>query len=279
MERWILTSSNRAVWRRWIGIVAVVGGLTGGIVVPSMHAKAIGNESDPLEAIQTAPATLGWERPRFEEHEGERSAMVSLIRAQGVDDPGVLTAMGQVPRHRFVPERYVPSAYADTPLPIGYGQTISQPYIVAYMTDLLQVEAGERVLEIGTGSGYQAAVLFELTPDVYTIEIIEELGEQAAERLEGLGYGSIRTKIGDGYYGWGEEGPFDRIIVTCAAGHIPPSLVEQLKPGGRMVIPVGGIYEIQYLVLVRKDEEGVIRSERLLPVRFVPMTGRAQQGG
>jgi len=145
------------------------------------------------------------------------------------------------------------------------------------MTELLEVEPGDKILEIGTGSGYQAAVLTELTPYVYTIEIIEVLGEQAAERLETLGYATVSTKIADGYYGWEEHAPFDGIIVTCAAGHVPPPLLAQLGLGGKMVIPVGGVYEVQDLIRVTKDEEGTIRSQRLLPVRFVPMTGRAQE--
>lgn len=220
-----------------------------------------------------------WEKPRFEEREEERARMVlEQIAARNVEDESVLEAMRHVPRHLFVPESYAGSAYADRPLPIGHGQTISQPFIVAFMTELLQVKPGDLILEIGTGSGYQAAVLSELTPNVYTIEIIEELGEQATERFEELGYRSINVRIGDGYFGWNEHAPFDGIIVTCAAGHIPPPLLEQLKPGGRMVIPVGGVYEVQYLVRVTKDEEGRIRSQRLLPVRFVPMTGRAEEG-
>ena len=217
------------------------------------------------------------EKPRVEEREEERARMVrEQIAARDVTDTRVLDAMRHVPRHFFVPDEYASSAYSDCPLPIGRGQTISQPFIVAFMTELLEVEPGDRILEIGTGSGYQAAVLVELTPFVYTIEIIEQLGEQAAARLKELGYETIEVKIDDGYFGWEEHASFDGIIVTCAAGHIPPPLLEQLKPGGRMVIPVGGVYEVHYLVRVTKDEEGRIRSERLLPVRFVPMTGKAQ---
>ena len=200
------------------------------------------------------------------------------IAARGVADAAVLDAMRCVPRHRFVPARHEGSAYADRPLPIGHGQTISQPYIVALMTQLLEVDPGDAVLEIGTGSGYQAAVLTELTPSVYTIEILAVLGEEAAERLAALGYTTVAARIADGYYGWEEEGPFDGIIVTCAAGHIPPPLLVQLAPGGRMVIPVGPVYDVQYLVLVTKGEDGTLRSESLLPVRFVPMTGRALEG-
>ena len=219
-----------------------------------------------------------WDRPRFIEREVERAGLVHYLRSIGIDDEAVLEAIGHVPRHRFVPEAYRSAAYDDTPLPIGLGQTISQPYIVALMTQLLAVQSTSRVLEIGTGSGYQAAVLSELTPFVYTIEIIDELANAVDARFDDLGYRTVRRATGDGYYGWPEYAPFDGIIVTCAAGHVPPPLVEQLKPGGRMIIPVGGIYEVQYLVLVVKDDEGVVRSQRVLPVRFVPMTGRALEG-
>ena len=200
------------------------------------------------------------------------------IAARGVTDAAVLDAMRCVPRDRFVPSLYVGNAYADRPLRIGHGQTISQPYIVALMTELLEVHPGDKVLEIGTGSGYQAAVLTELTPFVYTIEIIEVLAEQAAQRLDSLGYTTVGARIADGYYGWEEQAPFDGIIVTCAAGHIPPLLLAQLAPGGRMVIPVGPVYDVQYLVVVTKDQDSTLRSEALLPVRFVPMTGRALEG-
>jgi protein-L-isoaspartate(D-aspartate) O-methyltransferase len=155
------------------------------------------------------------------------------------------------------------------------GQTISQPFIVGYMTQMLKLSPGERVLEIGTGSGYQAAVLSEITPEVYTVEIIRELGERAHSRLEELGYHTIRTKIADGYYGWEEYAPFDAVIVTAASGHIPPPLVKQLKPGGKIAIPIGSPYHTQTLMEVTKTEGGSIRTERKLPVRFVPMTGAA----
>ena len=231
------------------------------------------------ELASTQEEPLEWPKPRFEERVEERERMVlEQIAARGVDDAAVLDAMRQVPRHLFVPEREARSAYADRPLPIGHGQTISQPYIVALMTELLEVKPGDKILEIGTGSGYQAAVITELTPYVYTIEIIEALGEIADERLTTLGYATVSTNIADGYYGWEEEAPFDGIIVTCAAGHIPPPLLAQLARGGRMVIPVGSVYDVQYLVRVTKDEDGTTRSEALLPVRFVPMTGRAEEG-
>jgi protein-L-isoaspartate(D-aspartate) O-methyltransferase len=196
------------------------------------------------------------------------------IAARGVEDPRVLQAMRDVPRHELVPRQMRQRAYADHPLPIGEGQTISQPYIVAYMTEQLRLEPDHRVLEVGTGSGYQAAVLAELCAEVYTIEIVSALAERAARDLARLGYENIHTREGDGYRGWPEHAPFDAIIVTAAPGHIPQPLVDQLKPGGRMILPVGEGY--QELVLITRDADGVHR-RRLLPVRFVPMTGEAQQ--
>jgi len=188
-------------------------------------------------------------------------------------DPRVMKVMGSVPRHEFVPLTYRTRAYENRPLPIGQGQTISQPYIVALMTDLLRIQPGARILEVGTGSGYQAAVLAELAEEVFTIEIIEALGEQATERLKVLGFGNVRVQLGDGYYGWEEYAPFDAIVVTAAASHIPPPLVKQLKPGGRMVIPVGGRFQVQQLTLIDKDSDGKTRTRQILPVRFVPLTG------
>ena len=191
----------------------------------------------------------------------------------GAIDPAVMAAIDRVPRHEFVPEDLRPSAYANRPLPIGHGQTISQPYIVALMTHLLGIEPGERVLEIGTGSGYQAAVLAEMVAQVHTIEIVEPLAEQAMRRLVRLGYDTVRTRLGDGYYGWPEAAPFEAIIVTAAAAHVPPPLVEQLAPGGVLVIPVGEPFAVQLLLLVRKQENGEVRVRQILPVRFVPLTG------
>jgi protein-L-isoaspartate(D-aspartate) O-methyltransferase len=187
-----------------------------------------------------------------------------------VRDGRVLAAMRAVPRHRFVPPGDEFRAYGDFALPIGYGQTISQPYIVALMTELLQVERGQRVLEVGTGSGYQAAVLSLLTSEVYTIEIIKELALPAADRLRHLGYKNVKTEVGDGYYGWEEHAPFDRIIVTCAATLVPPPLIKQLKPGGKMCIPVGGQYTVQNLTMVEKSRDGTVSMRKVLPVRFVP---------
>jgi len=188
-------------------------------------------------------------------------------------DPRVMMAMGKVPRHQFVPAAQIPQAYTNRPLPIGYGQTISQPYIVALMSDLIKPQADDRVLEIGTGSGYQAAMLAELTGQVYSMEIIEALGKQAAERLSRLGYDNVTTHIGDGYYGWEEHAPFDAIVVTAAASHVPPPLVAQLKPGGRMIIPVGSRFLTQQLVLIEKTSGGELITRQILPVKFVPLTG------
>ena len=188
-------------------------------------------------------------------------------------DPRVMEALAKVPRHRFVPDSQLPYAYQNRPLPIGHGQTISQPYIVAIMTDLLKLRPEDRVLEVGTGSGYQAAILAELVKDVYSIEIIEPLGKRATDLLKTLGYDNIKTRIGDGYYGWEAHAPFDAIIVTAAADHIPPPLITQLKPGGRMMIPVGSRFMTQQLVIVTKDSDNNVTTRLILPVRFVPLTG------
>lgn len=185
----------------------------------------------------------------------------------------VMAAMAKVPRHKFVPPDEVPYAYENRPLPIGYGQTISQPYIVALMTDLTQVGPGDVVLEIGTGSGYQAAILAELAQAVYTMEIIEPLAVQAGERLGRLGYAKVQARLGDGYHGWPEHGPYDAILVTAAASHVPPPLIAQLKAGGRMVIPVGAPFMIQYLLLIEKAGDGSVSTRQVLPVSFVPLVG------
>ena len=186
----------------------------------------------------------------------------------------VMNVIGKVPRHKFVPDEYRKYAYNNRPLPIGFGQTISQPYIVALMTDLLELEAGDIVLEVGSGSGYQAAVLAELVEQVYSIEIIEELSQQARLRLRKLAYGNIEVRLGDGYYGWPDKAPFDAIIVTAAASHIPAPLVEQIRPGGVMMIPVGNQFQVQHLTMVSKDLTGKVTTRQVLPVRFVPLTGK-----
>ena len=187
-------------------------------------------------------------------------------------DPAVLDAMRRTPRHAFVPAEVRNYAYTDRPLPIGFGQTISQPFIVALMTELVDADPRDRVLEIGTGSGYQAAVLAEIAGEVYSIEIVPALGERAAETLKALGYANVETRVGDGYYGWPEHAPYDGIVVTAAASHIPPPLVAQLAPGGRMVIPIGGPFATQQLMLVEKRPDGTLTTRQLLPVSFVPLT-------
>jgi protein-L-isoaspartate(D-aspartate) O-methyltransferase len=214
----------------------------------------------------------------------QRKQMVQLIEAdvkttslyldKDTLDPQVMQAIATVPRHEFVPEDVQSSAYLNRPLPIGHGQTISQPYIVAIMTDLLKVKAKSKVLELGTGSGYQAAVLSRLVNKVFTIEIIEPLGLMAKKRLAALGYDNVEVKIGDGYYGWQEHAPFDAIVVTAAANHIPPPLIKQLKKGGKMMIPVGTPFMTQQLLLVNKQQDGKIVTQQILPVRFVPVTGK-----
>jgi protein-L-isoaspartate(D-aspartate) O-methyltransferase len=218
----------------------------------------------------------------------ERARMVTTIEAHakqasialGRDSvaPEILKVVGDVPRHEFVPDGLRGDAYADRPLPIGYGQTISQPFIVALMTDLMRVRPDHVVLEVGTGSGYQAAVLAHLARRVHTIEIVPALAESAAERLQRLGYDNVATRSGDGYYGWEEAAPFDGIMVTAAASQIPPPLIQQLKPGGRMVIPLGAPFALQRLVLVeRNTDDGRVTTRQLLPVAFVPLTSGSRQ--
>jgi len=202
----------------------------------------------------------------------QRETMVrEQIAARGVSDADVLAAIRSVPRHLFVPDSMVAEAYSDSPLAIGFRQTISQPYIVAYMSELLDLEDRHKVLEIGTGSGYQAAVLSLLAGEVYTIEIVEELGRQAAVRLDRLGYKNVKVRVGNGYLGWPEEAPFDRILLTAAPPEMPQALVDQLKPGGRLVAPVGPVGGVQELVVLDKDAEGQVRSMSVIAVRFVPM--------
>ncbi len=214
-----------------------------------------------------------WSHPRSDERLDDRKRMVNTIqRYYGLNDNTVLDAMFNVPRHWFVPEKFQRAAYANSPLEIGHEQTISQPYIVAFMTSLLELDPNDVVLEVGTGSGYQAAVLSEFTPHVYSIEILKPLAEAAKARLKQRGYDTIRVKCGDGYKGWAEHAPFDAIIVTCAPEHIPSPLVEQLAPDGKIVIPVGGRYRTQDLLLVTKNSQGRIIKKSMMPVRFVPLT-------
>ncbi|MGD8978058.1 MAG: protein-L-isoaspartate(D-aspartate) O-methyltransferase [Gammaproteobacteria bacterium] len=218
-----------------------------------------------------------------EDYAARREALLAEIeadvrftsRALGTDrlGPRVREAMATVPRHEFVPADVRRYAYANRPLPIGHGQTISQPYIVAIMTDLIEPEAGDVVLEVGTGSGYQAAVLARVVGKVCSIEIIPALARRARRDLNRLGFGNVETRTGDGYYGWPDCGPFDAIVVTAGAPHVPPPLIEQLKPGGRMIIPVGSRFMTQQLLLVEKSTEGEVTTRHVLPVRFVPLTG------
>lgn len=206
------------------------------------------------------------------EIEGDVQVTTKHIKQKSLDKR-VMRIMSEIPRHEFVPEDMRELAYENRPLSIGYGQTISQPYIVALMTDLLQPQPEHRVLEIGTGSGYQAAVLSRLVDQVYSIEIIKKLGKSTAQLLKKLDYDNIEVRISDGYDGWPEHAPFDSIIVTAAISHIPPPLVAQLREGGRMVIPVGTRFQTQYLTLVEKDMQGKVTSRQVLPVIFVPFTG------
>lgn len=200
--------------------------------------------------------------------------VATQIERRGVDSKNVLDAMKKVPRHLFVPSKYLEQAYNDNPLPIGLGQTISQPYIVALMTEIASPGPDDIVLEVGTGSGYQASILAQVVKRVYTVEIFQQLADEAEQRFERLGYTNISLKSGDGYYGWEEHAPFDAIVVTAAAEHIPPPLIRQLKPGGVMIIPVGNRFQVQTLVLIEKDTDGKTRSRNLLPVRFVPLLGK-----
>jgi protein-L-isoaspartate(D-aspartate) O-methyltransferase len=218
------------------------------------------------------PPALSSEDPSFVE--ARRRMVERDLKGRDIKDPKVLEIMGRVPRQFFVDPYLKSEAYADHPLPIGEGQTISQPYIVALMTQILKIQPGERVLEIGTGSGYQAAVLAGFTDQVFSVEIIESLARKAAQRLKDLGYDQVRVKYGDGYFGWEEAAPFDAIIVTCAANHIPPPLIKQLKEGGRLVIPLGSTTYFQTLTLLTK-KMGKADIQHLLGVSFVPMTGEA----
>lgn len=273
---------NSIVFSAAVAAVAVVGGIWLHSCKKTSSVSASSGSSLPSPANATGrdaaepnlPAD--WNRPRTEERLEERAKMVEWMeRHYGLDDPAVLEAMRQVPRHWFVPAAQRPAAYVDSPLPIGHGQTISQPFIVAYMTSVLDLDPNDRVLEIGTGSGYQAAVLNEFTPHVFTIEIVRPLAERAIETFKQHGYSTIRVRIGDGYQGWPEYAPFDAIIVTCAPNEIPPPLLEQLRPDGRMIIPVGGRWGLQELILVEKDKAGKITRRSVMPVRFVPLIREA----
>ncbi len=239
--------------------------------------KPTGQERNEPNDVNVPPRPEH-KHPAFGERVRERARMVTeQIQARDVNDPNVLKAMRIVPRHAFVPPGEQPYAYADHPLPIGQGQTISQPYIVAFMTEALKLKPESKVLEIGAGSGYQAAVCAEIAKEVYTIEIVKELADSAKVRLKELGYKNVFVRAGDGYFGWEEKAPFDAIIGTAAAGRIPPPLLAQLKPGGRMILPYETDIGFQYLVLITKDQKGRIQKKNVMPVRFVPMTGQVEK--
>jgi protein-L-isoaspartate(D-aspartate) O-methyltransferase len=244
------------------------------LVVPAAACSQPGSAGDGGDPAAAPVGQIGsmTDPDRQDRFANERRRMVDLqLRARDVSDPRVLEAMARVPRHLFVPEHERAAAYADSPQPIGFGQTISQPYIVGFMTEALDLDGQHRVLEIGTGSGYQAAVLGELAGEVFTIEIVPELAERARETLRSLGYRNVHVRDGNGYAGWPEHAPFDRIIVTAAPDELPPALVDQLKVGGIMAVPVG-IGE-QILRIMRRTPSGM-ETIRTLPVRFVPMTGK-----
>jgi protein-L-isoaspartate(D-aspartate) O-methyltransferase len=206
-----------------------------------------------------------------------RLAMVAgQIAARGVKDPRVLDAMRAVPRHEFVPATLREDAYGDSPLPIGHGQTISQPYIVALMTELARPSPSDRVLEVGTGSGYQAAVLSQLVARVFSVELVDPLAQSAASTLRRLGYGNVTVRSGDGYLGWPDEAPFDIIVVTAAPEEVPAALLSQLKPGGRLIVPVGRVWDVQDLQLIEKDASGRVTTRSVIPVRFVPMVKKRE---
>jgi protein-L-isoaspartate(D-aspartate) O-methyltransferase len=268
-------------------IILIVNSATESEAVFAAQDKEAGASQGPAEPNRTAepndpndkrPLRPAHKHAAFTERTKERTRMVaSQIRTRDVKDPNVLKAMRIVPRHAFVRATEKRYAYADSPLPIGLGQTISQPYIVAFMTEALKLKRNSKVLEIGTGSGYQAAVCAEIAQRVYTIEIVEELAKTAKKRLKELGYPNVVVKFGDGFFGWKEHAPFDAIIGTAAAGRVPEPLIEQLKPGGRMILPCGRPGGFQYLVLIKKDKKGNLRRSNVMPVRFVPMTGEVQK--
>ncbi len=267
-------------------LVGCMGNREGTALTAPQRVGADKEPTDPFASAASAPDTIpapgGIQVPALPgetpQQTQARQRMIDRdLRARGIQDPRVLQAMARVPRHRFVPEDQIPYAYEDRPLPIGHGQTISQPYIVAFMTELAQPRPESKALDIGTGSGYQAAILAELCKEVYSIEIIDALAEEAKKRLEELGYKNVTVRSGDGYLGWPEKAPFDLIIVAAAPDHVPKPLVEQLAPGGRLVIPVGRHWWSQELRVIEKQPDGTIRERSVASVAFVPMTGKAQQ--
>ena len=260
-------SRPRRIWG--LGLTALAGAVLAGM---ALWGRSDGADKPPA-ASQPGKK---WTPPRFTARKSDRDAMIRAIRRYPFTDETVLKAMGNVPRHEFVPESLSRVAYENRPQPIGHGQTISQPYIVAEMTRHLALKPNAKVLEIGTGSGYQAAVLAEITPHVFSIEIVKALADPVAKRLERLGYTTVRCKHADGYFGWAEHAPFDAIVVTAASSTIPPPLLKQLAPGGRMVIPVGGPFATQSLMLIEKKPDGKLRSRNLMAVRFVPFVRKVR---
>ena len=275
----------RTAWKQMhiplaLGIAAAVLVLVA--VAPSLTQQPVGRSQDqggqPKKAADSRPSSelvVRYRDEPSESTEARRRMIERDLAGRDVTDEVVLQAMGKVPRHQFVPAELRGSAYADHPLPIGHEQTISQPYIVALMTELAGARKGMRALDIGTGSGYQAAVLGEICKEVYSIEIVEPLAKEAKKRLADLGYKNITVRQGDGYQGWPDKAPFDVIIVAAAPDHVPQPLVDQLAPGGKLVIPVGDWY--QELLVIERDKDGKIHRDRGIGVRFVPMTGEAQK--
>ena len=277
-KRWLWASLIFLVPLAVLVIVLTFNGATEPQLVLASQDKKTDANQISAELEQKDPNRPQHKHPAFKERIDERVKMVTRqIQARDVKDPNVLKAMRIVPRHAFVRRSEQNVAYIDSPLPIGYDQTISQPYIVGFMTEALELDPNSKVLEIGTGSGYQAAVCAEIAREVYTIEIVEELAAISKKRLKDLGYPNVYTKAGDGFFGWPEHAPFDAIIGTAAAGRVPEPLIEQLKPGGQMILPVGGPRDFQYLVLMTWDDKGNLERKKVMPVRFVPMTGEVEK--
>ncbi len=241
---------------------AVLGALAAVVLLPGASLRAADQDKETYQVRRARMVDIVERQTAATRFETGREALSKRVAK----------ALKSVPRHEFVPESQKRHAYENRPLPIGHGQTISQPYIVALMTELLDLEPGDKVFEVGTGSGYQAAVLSQLVREVYTIEIVAPLGTLAREHFARLEYKNVKTRVGDGYNGWPEAAPFDAIIVTAGADHIPAPLIAQLKPGGRMIIPVGGPFRVQHLILLEKSSDGSVKKRRILPVRFVPLT-------
>jgi protein-L-isoaspartate(D-aspartate) O-methyltransferase len=296
-----MVKNRQTLFKKWTYAIPLLFAVAAFLIViaqinPADRSIAFGKDPEQADVNKTSPdpnspqaekqkesreqkiSKPAHKHPAFGQRSKERVNMVERqIRMRDISDPNVLASMRMVPRHFFVQQGDLHRAYDDNPLPIGFGQTISQPYIVAYMTEKIKLRPEYKVLEIGTGSGYQAAVCAEIAAEVYTIEIIEQLAQSAEQKLKDLGYTNIFVKAGDGYFGWEEKGPFDAIIVTAAAGFVPPPLISQLKPNGRMILPLGSPYGAQTLVLVTKDDKGTVSSRGLLPVQFVPMLGHVTE--